>query len=94
MPFNKLYFGNGLVTLILKEENMATTMKQENKSIKVKQYIIDGNGRKVAAIIEMEELNRLEELLEDLSDIKSIEDRKNEPDEDYETYSTKRKSQL
>lgn len=73
---------------------MATTMKQENKSIKVKQYIIDDNGQKVGAIIEMEELNRLEELLEDLSDIKSIEDRKNEPEEDYETYSAKRKSQL
>lgn len=73
-------------TLILKENKMTTTLKQENKPVKVKQYIIDDHGRKVAAIIEIEELNRLEELLEDLSDIKSIEDRKNEPNEDYENY--------
>ncbi len=75
-----------------RSKNMVTTMKQENKPVKVKQYIIDEHGRKVAAIIEIEELNRVEELLEDLSDIKSIEDRKKEPNEDYENYSNKRKS--
>ena len=73
---------------------MTTTLKQENNLIKINQYITDGKGHKVAAIIEIEEFKRLEELIEDLSDIKSIEDRKNESVGDYETYSNKRKSQL
>ena len=49
---------------------MTTTPKQENNHIKINQYITDGKGHKVAAIIGIEELKR--------SDIKSIEDRKNE----------------
>ena len=57
---------------------MVTTVKQENKPVKVKQYIIDDHGRKVAAIIETEELNRLEEMLEDLSDIKLMHCTKSE----------------
>lgn len=42
---------------------MSTALKQKDDIIKVKQYITDKKGHKIAAIIEMEELNRLEELL-------------------------------
>lgn len=57
---------------------MRTAIKQKKGIIKVKQFVTDSEGQKVAAIIEMEELNRLKEMLEDMSDIKAIEDRKNE----------------
>lgn len=60
---------------------MSTGLKREKDLIKVKQFVTDRKGQKVAAIIEMEELNRLKEMLEDMSDIKAIEDRKNEPGE-------------
>lgn len=73
---------------------MGTVLKQKKDLIKVKQFVTNSNGRKVAAIIEMEELKRLEELIEDMVDIKAIEDRKNEPSEDYEAYSKKRRSKL
>ncbi|OOP56267.1 MAG: hypothetical protein AYP45_10175 [Candidatus Brocadia carolinensis] len=73
---------------------MGTVLKQKKDLIKVKQFVTNSNGRKVAAIIEMEELKRLEELIEDMADIKAIEDRKNEPSEDYEAYSKKRRSKL
>jgi hypothetical protein len=72
---------------------MATGLKQKD-IIKVKQYITDKKGHKVAAILEIEELARIKELLEDLSDLKAIEDRIAEPEEDYEAYSHKRKSRL
>lgn len=73
---------------------MPTAVKQKEDLIKVKQYITDPEGHKVAAIIDIDELSRLEELLEDLSDLKAIEDRKDEPVEDYEAYSSRRKSRL
>jgi len=73
---------------------MRITLKQKKDLIKVKQFVTNNEGQKVAAIIEMEELKRLEELIEDMSDIKAIEDRKNEPGEDYEAYSKKRRSKL
>ncbi len=73
---------------------MTTAIKQETDLVKVSQYIIDNEGHKVAAIIDIEELKRLKELLEDLSDLKTIEDRKSEPGEDYEAYSKKRRSKL
>ncbi len=73
---------------------MTITKEQENNPIKIKQYITDDKGHKIAVIIDIKEFKRLEDLIEDLSDIKSIEDRKNEPEEDYEVYSKKRKSQL
>lgn len=72
---------------------MAKGLKQKD-IIKVKQYITDKKGHKVAAILEIEELARIKELLEDLSDLKAIEDRIAEPEEDYEAYSHKRKSRL
>lgn len=62
---------------------MVTTMKQENKPVKVKQYIIDDHGRKIAAIIEIEELNRLKEIIEDLSDIKAFKGKKSESKEAF-----------
>lgn len=38
---------------------MSTALKQKDNRIKVKQYITDKKGHKVAAVIDMEELNRL-----------------------------------
>lgn len=73
---------------------MSTVLKHKKDLIKVKQFVTNSEGRKVAAIIELEELKRLEELIEDMSDTKAIEDRKNEPGEDYEAYSKKRRSKL
>ncbi|TVL98661.1 MAG: hypothetical protein CV087_20975 [Candidatus Brocadia sp. WS118] len=73
---------------------MGIVLKQKKDLIKVKQFVTNSEGQKVAAIIEMEELKRLEELIEDISDIKAIEDRKSEPGEDYEAYSKKRRSKL
>ncbi len=72
---------------------MAAKLKQKD-IVKVKQYVTDREGHKVAAILDMHELNRVEKLLEDLSDLKAIEDRIAEPEEDYEAYSRKRKSRL
>ncbi|BBO18690.1 conserved hypothetical protein [Candidatus Brocadia pituitae] len=73
---------------------MGAVLKQKKDLIKVKQFVTNSEGQKVAAIIEMEELKRLEELIEDMADIKTIEDRKSEPGEDYEAYSKKRRSKL
>ena len=70
---------------------MSTTLKKKDL-ISVKKYITDNKGHKIAAVIDIEELNRVEDLLEDMSDLKAIEDRKDEPVEDYEAYSNKRKS--
>jgi hypothetical protein len=72
---------------------MATKLKQKD-IVKVKQYVTDKKGHKVAAILDMDELTRVEKLLEDLSDLKAIEDRIAEPEEDYEAYSRKRKPRL
>jgi len=43
---------------------MSTTIKQKEDIVRVKQYITDTEGHKVAAVIDMEELNRLETLVE------------------------------
>lgn len=44
---------------------MSTAIKQkENLTIRVKQYITDTEGHKVAAVIDMEELTRLKILAE------------------------------
>lgn len=48
---------------IQKEKNVTTTVKQKNNLIDIKQYITDDEGHKIAAIIDIEELNRLKELL-------------------------------
>lgn len=43
---------------------MSTMVKQKEDIVRVKQYITDTEGHKVAAVIDMEELNRLETLVE------------------------------
>ncbi len=68
--------------------------RQKDNHIKVKQYITDRKGRKLAAVLDIEELERANELIEDLIDLKTIDDRAAEPAEDYEAYSRKRKSRL
>lgn len=73
---------------------MAGATKQKDRHIKVKQYITDKKGQKVAAVLDLEELERANELIEDLIDLKTIDDRAAEPAEDYEAYSRKRKSRL
>ncbi|MEW6001892.1 MAG: hypothetical protein AB1638_04515 [Nitrospirota bacterium] len=73
---------------------MPLAAKQKDDYIKVKQYITNARGHKVAAILDIKELERINDLLEDLLDLKTIEDRIAEPAEDYETYSRKRKSRL
>lgn len=73
---------------------MPLAVKQTDDHIKVKKYIIDAKGHKVAAVLDLKELARVNELLEDLIDLKTIEDRIAEPTEDYEAYSRKRKSRL
>jgi len=73
---------------------MSVAMKQKDDHIKVKQYLTDAKGQKVAAVLDMRELARVNDLLEDLLDLKSIEDRVAEPSEDYEAYSRKRKARL
>ena len=73
---------------------MSVASKQKDDQIKVKQYLIDAKGQKVAAVLDIKELARVNDLIEDLIDLKTIEDRVAEPAEDYETYSRKRKSRL
>ena len=43
---------------------MPTAVKSAGEHIKVKQYLTDKKGHKVAAVIAMDELDRLETLLE------------------------------
>ena len=43
---------------------MPVTAKQKDEHIKVKQFITDTKGHKMAAVIEMEELKRIETVLD------------------------------
>jgi len=43
---------------------MPTALKSDSELIKIKQYLTDKRGHKVAAVIAMDELDRLETLLE------------------------------
>lgn len=61
---------------------MSTAVKRKKDLIKVKQFVTNSEGRKVAAIIEIDELKRLKGLVEDIADIKAIKDRENEPEEE------------
>jgi len=69
----------------------STSVKQKEQ-VKVNRFVTDKKGRKVAAIIDIKELNRIEAMMEDASDLKAIRDRVAEPVEDYEVYSRKRKA--
>lgn len=71
---------------------MLSTSVKQKEQVKVDRFVIDKKGRKVAAIIDIKELNRIEEMIEDASDLKAINDRVAEPVEDYEVYSRKRKA--
>ncbi len=73
---------------------MPATAKQKDDHIKVKQYITDAKGHKLAAVLDIKEFARVNDLLEDLLDLKVMEDRIAEQTEDYEAYSRKRKSRL
>ncbi len=73
---------------------MSLAVKQKDDHIKVKKYITDAKGHKVAAVLDIKEFARINDLLEDIIDLKTIEDRIAEPAEDYEAYSRKRKSRL
>ncbi len=55
-----------LYAFLLGECIITTTIKQETGLIKVRQYIIDSEGHKVAAIIDIEELRRLGEVLKNI----------------------------
>ena len=48
---------------------MPTALKSEGELIKIKQYLTDKKGHKVAAVIAMDELDRLETLLETIPSI-------------------------
>ncbi len=71
---------------------MLSTGVKQKEQVKVNRFVTDKKGRKVAAIIDIKELNRIEEMIEDASDLKAIHDRVAEPVEDYEVYSRKRKA--
>ena len=43
---------------------MSVTAKQKDEHIKVKQFITDTKGQKVAAVIDIEELKRIETVLD------------------------------
>ena len=71
---------------------MLSTGVKKKEQIKINSFVTDKKGRKVAAIIDIKELNRIEEMMEDSFDLKAINDRVAEPVEDYEVYSRKRKA--
>jgi len=71
---------------------MLSTGVKRKEQVKVDRFVTDKKGRKVAAIIDIRELNRIEEMIEDASDLKVVSDRVAEPAEDYEVYSRKRKA--
>ncbi len=71
---------------------MLSTGVKQKEQVKVNRFVTDKKGRKVAAIIDIKELDRIEEMMEDASDLKAIRDRVAEPVEDYEVYSRKRKA--
>ena len=62
---------------------MSITLKQENDTIKINQFITDKKGHKVAAIIEIGELKRLKEIIEDLSDMNILKGKKSESKEAF-----------
>ncbi|MBF0336594.1 MAG: hypothetical protein HQL05_02060 [Nitrospirae bacterium] len=50
---------------------MSTSLEQEDEIslIRISQYVTDSEGRRIAAIVDMEELRRVEELIEDTDDL-------------------------
>ncbi|MBF0338792.1 MAG: hypothetical protein HQL05_13300 [Nitrospirae bacterium] len=64
---------------------MPATIEQEHDIglIRVTQYVTDGQGLRIAAIVDIEELRRVEELIEDLHALRIIAERKDKPTLDY-----------
>ena len=48
------------------EKNMPTALKETNKLINIKQYITDGEGHKIAVIIDIKELQKIKKLLKNI----------------------------
>jgi hypothetical protein len=53
-----------IVRILERRNNMPAVAKQKDNRIKVKQFVTDTTGHKMAAVIDMEELNRLETILD------------------------------
>jgi len=73
LPLNPIVLLSGFILLLCYNlfyeqtsggRYMPTALKSEGELIKVKQYLTDKKGHKVAAVIAMDELDRLETLLE------------------------------
>jgi hypothetical protein len=47
-----------------RDKDMSVTAKQKEEHIKVKQFITDTKGQKMAAVIDIEELKRIETVLD------------------------------
>lgn len=45
---------------------MPTALKEANKLINIKQYITDGEGHKIAVIIDIKELQKIKKLLKNI----------------------------
>ncbi|HHT9138291.1 MAG TPA: hypothetical protein ACFYEK_13745 [Candidatus Wunengus sp. YC60] len=45
---------------------MPTALKETNKLINIKQYITDGEGHKIAVIIDIKELQKIKKLLKNI----------------------------
>ncbi|MBF0539070.1 MAG: hypothetical protein HQL03_12555 [Nitrospirae bacterium] len=75
---------------------MSTVVEQENEIalIQVSQYVTDSEGRRIAAIVNIEELRRVEELIEDVHDLRIVAERENEPDIDFKEYCAKTKARM
>ena len=50
--------------MIERRKNMPVTAKQKDEHIKVKHFITDTKGQKMAAVIDIEELKRIETVLD------------------------------
>jgi hypothetical protein len=53
-----------MVRILERRNNMPAAAKQKDSRIKAKQFVTDTTGHKMAAVIDMEELNRLETILD------------------------------
>ena len=58
------------------------------------EYIVDENGKKLAAIVPIEKYEELLELAQDANDIAMIEDVKDEPRIDWEDVKRQRLSEM
>ena len=59
-----MLYSEVMVRILERRNNMPAVAKQKDNRIKVKQFVTDTMGHKMAAVIDMEELNRLETILD------------------------------